>query len=1352
MIKFLAIDDNPDNLIILKALIKETFPEALLFTAHNGKTGIELAIAENPDVILLDIVMPEMDGYEVCHRLKNNNQLSDIPVIFITALKGDRKSRILALEAGAEAFLAKPVDDIELTAQLRAMLKIREANLKKRDEKAWLEVQIINRTKELENELEERMRAEKALHENEELMSALLNGIPESAFLIESDGTVIAANSTVAKRLNCSLEQLIDNNIYNYISGEVADFREKYLKKVLETKQPVQFEDERFGRIIDNRIHPVFDNDGNVQRLAIIGIDVTDRRSAENLLRESEEKFRTLVNQMQPGLALHELITDENGTPVDYRFLDINPNYEKITGLHRELVIGKTVLEVLPELEKYWIETYANVVLTGEPVTFENYSAELGKYFSVVAYKHKTNEFVVVVEDITNRKESENTLKNSELLFRTLFEEAPVGYHEIDSEGRIVRVNSTELQILGYSEEEMTGHFVTEFVHNPTHIIDDLRKKLHGEFSTEGEFERNYIRKDGSVIQVAISDKLIFDSNGIITGIRSSVMDITERKLAEQAIRKASENWNRTFNSINSGIILLDSNQKIIQSNQAFQEFLGRTEYELLGQHCFNCVHGTECPIDSCPFVRMKLSQQRETMELLLNGKDCEIIVDPILNDAGELTGAVHIINDITQRKLDEKFQKILFEIIRTSVTADKLEDLLHIIRRELNEVIDTTNFFVALHIPGKDTLRKVIFKDEKDDFLEWSVEDSFSGQVVKLGKTLLFNKEEAKRFAAKQNLKYMGSQAESWLGVPLLKGQKAIGVIVVQNYNQSNAYDKKSILLLEMVAHELSLVIERNGMIKDLVNARDKAEENEKNIQQKNQELSERNIFIQTVLDNLPIGLSLNNSDEGAATYMNKKFEEIYGWPASEITSIVSFFEKVYPDADYRQKIIERIMADINSGDKEKMHWENIEITGENGTKKIVNAVNIPLPEQKTMISTVMDITELYEIQKQLISAKEKAEESDRLKSAFLANMSHEIRTPMNGILGFAGLLNEPNLTNEEKNEFISIIQTSGERMLNTLNDLIDISKIETGQMNLINSETDIKLQILNLYSFFEFQAKEKNLGFTLKNNIADEFAIIETDITKFDSILSNLIKNAIKYTDNGTIEIGCSSNHQNLDFYVRDTGIGIPKHRQSAVFNRFEQADIGDTRAFQGSGLGLTIAKAYTEMLGGKIWLESEVGVGSTFYVSIPLLKGNKESWHEKITEIADHKIKAVKKIKIIIAEDDENGFFYLEAILKSLNCEIIRCFNGIEAVGACRSNPDADVVLMDIKMPLLNGYDAARNIREFNNNIIIIAQTAFALSGDKERAINAGCNDYISKPIRRNDLLTLIKKHLKKGVKNN
>lgn len=386
-----------------------------------------------------------------------------------------------------------------------------------------------------------------------------------------------------------------------------------------------------------------------------------------------------------------------------------------------------------------------------------------------------------------------------------------------------------------------------------------------------------------------------------------------------------------------------------------------------------------------------------------------------------------------------------------------------------------------------------------------------------------------------------------------------------------------------------------------------------------------------------------------------------------------------------------------------------------------------------------------LYIIKTEFLRLQRKAVNSERLKSAFLANMSHEIRTPMNGILGFSDLLKNPDLTGEIKKEYIRIIERSGHRMLNVINDIVDMSKLEADLVKVQMSDSNITNQLEYIYKFFKPEVEAKGLGLSCENLGTGEQVTIKTDREKLFAILINLVKNAIKYTKTGDIKFGYRLAGEFVHFYVEDTGIGIAKERQEAIFKRFVQADIEDVQASQGAGLGLSITKSYIELLGGEIWLESEVGKGSRFNFKLPHHKILKET--KMNTGNMSDAVNTPNKLelKILIVEDDEISEALLCITVSDFCKEPLIARTGAEAVALYKNNPDIDLILMDVKLPVFNGYEAARQIREVNSDVIIIAQTAYGLSSDREKAIGVGCTDYISKPLDRSKLMALIAKYL-------
>jgi len=499
-----------------------------------------------------------------------------------------------------------------------------------------------------------------------------------------------------------------------------------------------------------------------------------------------------------------------------------------------------------------------------------------------------------------------------------------------------------------------------------------------------------------------------------------------------------------------------------------------------------------------------------------------------------------------------------------------------------------------------------------------------------------------------------------------------------------------------------------------------------------------------------------------GIFKYVNPAFNDLYGYTLDEIIG------RLTPQA-----IESELLGSHNSEMLGKILMNGQEEKGEFINKRkdgtiidIESSVSPILDEMNSIIGFLgihCDITKRKLAERELIKAKEHARESDRLKSAFLANLSHEIRTPMNGIMGFAEILKEPDVTGEEQNEYLSIIEQSGERMLNTLNDIIDLSKIESGQIRFSISETNVNQKMMDIYTSLRPEAEKKGLQISYRKNLSTNEAIINTDKEKLKAILSNLIKNAIKFTKTGFIEFGygsissptsstdssdsptnSESEPAELEFFVKDSGIGISNEQKEFIFERFRQGNESLHKKYEGAGLGLSISKAYVEMLGGKIRVESELGKGSVFYFTLPLniIPGEKK-FTQKVG-LFNREVNVINNLKILIVEDDEGCSKYLSMAIKKISKEVLKARTGVEAVETCRNNYDIDLVLMDIQMPEMDGYEATRQIRQFNNEVVIIAESSFDFSGDVDKVMEAGCTDYISKPYSRKILLDKIKRY--------
>ena len=404
---------------------------------------------------------------------------------------------------------------------------------------------------------------------------------------------------------------------------------------------------------------------------------------------------------------------------------------------------------------------------------------------------------------------------------------------------------------------------------------------------------------------------------------------------------------------------------------------------------------------------------------------------------------------------------------------------------------------------------------------------------------------------------------------------------------------------------------------------------------------------------------------------------------------------------------------------------------------------------EKNLIAVTFADITERKKQELKIIADKERAEENDQIKENFISNLSHEIRTPMNGILGFTKFLDDPNISDIKRKHYVTIIQNSGNQLMRTMDDLLEFSKLGTKQVTLNEKERCLNNLTLELFTIFDVKAKENKIPLYLRKGLSDIDSTVLIDDTKLNNVLGNLLENALKFTSKGFIEFGYNKVGSNLEFYVKDTGDGIKYSRQKSVFERFSKEEKDSSKNVGGLGLGLWIARENTELLGGKITLESKKDVGTTFFVTIPyaptLRKLEKNSAADSLNKQVTKK-ENEHKFTILIAEDEEINFLFLEILLNNqidLECTIIHAKNGAEAVSICEENAQIDFVLMDLKMPVMDGFEAIKMIREIRPDLPIVAQTAFSSNNDKERVIAAGFNDFLSKPINKEALEEIINK---------
>lgn len=761
----------------------------------------------------------------------------------------------------------------------------------------------------------------------------------------------------------------------------------------------------------------------------------------------------------------------------------------------------------------------------------------------------------------------------------------------------------------------------------------------------------------------------------------------------EESNRLSNQYLDILFNHANVPIIIWDSSMVVTHINKAFEDLIG-LEKTGNDQIKLEVLFPKDKVDSSLQLIKDSLTDEKSELielEILTKENDVKTVLWNSTNifDKDGKNVVATVAQDITRRKRTEESLTVLETRYRRLFESAK--DGIVILDAETGIIIDVNPFLMSL------------LGYTKEEFLEKEIWE------IGFFKDIAANKEKLNELQQNEYARYDNLPLETADG-------RKISVEFVSNVYMVN---KKKVIQC---------------------NIRDNTE----------RKLAENSLIIsetrlRTLIQTIPDLIWLKDTN-GTYLLCNHMFGRFFGANEATIAGKTDYDFVDTELADFFRTNDKIAMALGKPSTNEE--WITF---ADDGHRAFLETIKAPMYDSQNNLIGILgigrDITERKNSEKDLIEAKVKAEESDRLKTSFLANMSHEIRTPMNGILGFTELLKRPNLSGLEQQEYISIIEKGGARMLNIINDIVNIAKIESGHMEISVSAIDINKVLDDICCFFEREAEIKKLKIQIYKPLTDNEAIIHTDREKLIAILTNLVKNAIKFTDSGLIEIGYAKKGDNLEFFVKDTGIGIPLEQREYIFDRFRQGSESLSRSYEGAGLGLSISKAYIDMLGGEIWVDSNSDsaelTGSVLFFNIPYNQARVEKTLRIPKKMETEKKNQLYNLKLLIAEDDRISQKLIEISTGNIVREVITVATGTDAVEACRMNPDIDLVLMDVKMPGMDGYEATRQIRTFNNRVAIIAQTAYALSGERARAIDAGCDDYISKPLDLELLIKLIKK---------
>ena len=1185
--KILAIDDTNDNLIVLKALLSEAFPLIKFISATSGMEGLALCLQEMPDVVLLDIGMPVMDGYEVCKALKSDKILKSIPVVMITAAKTNRKSRIMALECGADAFLTKPIDESELTAQIRAMLRLKNADDARHVEKMWLEELVRQRTDALEKELEQHKKNEEKIHQSEILYHTLIETSPDGIAMTDMEGTMITANKRAVQIFGYENEEELKSsrkNLFEFVAPfDIARLRENMQFRISGKES---FSTEYMAINKDGKQFPIEAKssvvyDSQNRPYAMIGVvrDITYQKIIEDTQQfllsagwtnSGEDFFESLARYLAKVLDMNFVCIDrvtanllDAQTLVVYSDGKVLSNFsyslkDKPCGIAMEkanCIIAHNVRSLFPDnkaFEEIGAECYVGTTLwssTGKPIGL------IGLMSRQCLKNQHLVEAVLKLVSIRaagelERRDAELALLQSKKAFQNYFQNCSVGMSVTSTEKKWVEVNQSLCEMLGYSKEEL-GRLSWIDLTYPEDVEKNV--KLFTEIS-EGnmdryELDKRFIRKDGSLLYVSLSVVCERNPDGSVHHLLASYVDVSARHLAEDAILHDRALLRTLIDNLPATIYVKDLQGRKMVSNKADLVHMGYTsEDEVIGKtdvDLFSNVEGRHGYQEDLAVIQTGIPLiNRKINYTDSDGKQHWRLTSkfPYYDDNRKVQGLVGIGYDITDQKLIEDALKESEELYRNLV--EKMPD----------GVYKSTH--AGKFISVNPAMVRMLGYDSKEDLKSIDI------------KTQLYFEED-------ERIRVIADEKEDSFDVYKMKRKDGSEVWVEDNGWYT--LDEKGNTLF----HE--------GIIRDITDR--KSAENK------------LRILSQTVEQN-PASTIITDAS-GKIEFVNTAFTTLTQYSFEEVVNkLPRLFNRGHiPDVQF-----DLMWKNLEAGKIWKGEYQN---RRKDGSAYWENVVISSLMNNKGEISNYIlimdDVSEKKKMLDDMISAKESAEESNRLKSAFLATMNHELRTPLNHILGFSELIMS-DVAPEDNISFASSIQVSGQSLLSIIEGVFDLALVEQSNIQLRNQTFSLMDHFMENKASFDnilrSSANHDQIQLIFRPDTRWLSSYVTADRSKINQVLTNLFKNAVKFTNKGTIEFGYKiENESNLIFYLKDTGIGIPKEKQNVIFDFFRQGDDSYTRVYGGIGIGLAIAKRITKILKGELEVVSEPGMGSTFSLSIPV-----------------------------------------------------------------------------------------------------------------------------------------------------